>query len=183
MIGIATDFERKAGAASRWSALLARVECPLCKSPARWLALLEQGGDVGKHIKRQITETIKNLLSRKSVLSDGCSSEGIQNRTRLRHASRLFQSPADMMRVYREAARKLGLCTNCRKRKAKAGYSQCAECQKERARRKRMARRIGTKQCPCGNPAVNIWSGEYICAECMRRERANRRAMRQRKGK
>lgn len=173
MIGIATDFERKAGAASRWSALLARVECPLCKSPARWLALLEQGGDVGKHIKRQITETIKNLLSRESVLSDGCSSEGIQNRTRLRHASRLFQSPADMMRVYREAARRLGLCTNCRKRKAKAGYSQCAECQKERARRKRMARRIGTKQCPCGNPAVNIWSGEYICAECMRRERAN----------
>jgi len=78
------------------------------------------------------------------------------------------------MSAYREAARKLGLCTTCRKLKARPGYSQCGHCQKERARKKRMARRIGTKLCPCGQPAVNIWCGEYICPDCMKRERYER---------
>jgi hypothetical protein len=173
MIGIETDFDRKAGAASRCSALLARVECPLCKSPARWVALLEQGGEVGKHIKRTITQTINLLLARESVLSGACLLEGKSNRTRLRGATRRFLTNADKMRAYRHASKALGLCSNCRRRKAKPGCAQCGECQKERARRKRMARRIGTKPCPCGKPAVNIWSGEYICADCMRREQAN----------
>lgn len=148
--------------------------CPICNSPARWLALLEQGGEIGKHIKMTITQTVRQLLARESVLFDGCFSGGNPNRTRLRHASRRFLSQAEKMRAYREASRKLGLCTNCRRRQAKPGCAQCGECQKERARRKRMARRIGTKPCPCGKPAVNIWSGEYICADCMRKERPDK---------
>lgn len=146
--------------------------CPICKSPARWLALLDQEGEIGKHIKRTITETVEKLLSRASVSLGCCSLVGNTEPTRLRHASRRFSSPAKMMRVYRESARKLGLCTNCRKRQAKPGCAQCATCQKERAKRKRMARRIGTKTCPCGNPAVNIRSGEYVCASCLMKETA-----------
>lgn len=157
------------------SATTQATRCPICSSPARWLALLEQGGDLGKHIKRTITQTIARLFARGSALSDGCSGEGALRLGRLRHASRRFHTHSQLERAYRAAARKLGLCTTCRKRKAKPGYSQCGECQKERARRKRMARRIGGKRCACGQPAVNIRAGEYVCSTCLLIETRSRR--------
>lgn len=149
--------------------------CPICKSPARWVALLEQGGELGLHVKRTITRTINNMLARSSALSDGCLSEGPCSKLRLRSATRRFFSTADKMRAYRNASKSLGLCPECRRTKAPAGYVLCANCRSERARRKRMARRIGKKPCACGQPAVNILHGEYICADCWRIERGGRK--------
>lgn len=76
------------------------------------------------------------------------------------------------MKAYRAAARALGLCPECRTRKATAGFVLCGACRSERARRKRMARRIGSRKCPCGEPAVNVRSGVYICAGCQRKDAA-----------
>lgn len=141
--------------------------CPFCSSPARWVALLSQGGSTGK----STLNTIRKLLARFSLLSgDGCSSGGCKSGPRLRSATRLYTNHAELVRTRREAARALGLCTTCQRHRAAEGYAQCRHCQEARARKKRMARRIGTKRCPCGQPATNIWSGEYICPDCMRKE-------------
>lgn len=149
--------------------------CPICNSPARWVTLLEQGGELGKHIKQTITQTINKMLARASALSDGCSPREAQAKLRLRSATRRFLSTADKMRAYRNASKSLGLCPECRRTKAPAGYVLCANCRNERARRKRMGRRIGKKPCACGQPAVNILHGEYICADCWRIERGGRK--------
>jgi hypothetical protein len=149
--------------------------CPFCNSPSRWVALLEQGGELGKHIKQTITKTINNMIARGLALSDGCSSWEPETKLRLRSATRRFISQSDRNRAYRNASKSLGLCPECRRTKAPAGYVLCANCRDERARRKRMARRIGKKPCACGQPAVNILHGEYICAECWRIERGGRK--------
>jgi hypothetical protein len=145
--------------------------CPLCNSPARWVALLEQGGELGRHVKQTITQTINKMLARAEALSDGCSVRGLATKHRLRGAARRFLSSADKMRAYRNALKSLGLCPECGRTKASPGYVLCANCRSQRARRRRMARRIGKKPCACGQPAVNILRGEYICSECWRIER------------
>jgi hypothetical protein len=144
--------------------------CPFCQSPARWVALLEQGGQLGRHLKKTLTQTIIKMLARGEALSVGCSPVEPGTKLRLRSATRRFPSAADRARAYRNASRALGLCPDCRRAQATPGYALCAGCRASRARRKRMARRLGTKPCACGQPAVNILRGEYICARCYRLE-------------
>ena len=139
--------------------------CPFCNSPARWVALLAQGGAD----RKTITKTLEHFLARVSaVLRDGASLGDAKSGLRMRSATQ--RSHTDYVRAWRAANNLLGLCSYCHRRARRPGYSQCRQCQEARARKKRMARRIGSKRCPCGQPAVNIRCGEYICAECMRKE-------------
>jgi hypothetical protein len=83
---------------------------------------------------------------------------------------RHWETWADYMRDLRVARRRDGICTRCGVRRAMPGYARCGSCNRDTARTKRMGRQIGTKTCGCGRPAIDVYYGEYICAECKKIE-------------
>lgn len=90
----------------------------------------------------------------------------------IRHrGTRSWESPAVYMRARRAAYRTAGVCTACGWRTPESGRVRCHICNSWLAWKKRKRRRIGLARCPCGNPAVNVYLGEYICPECMKKER------------
>ena len=167
-----TPHDKRAGCSSPSHGSAVSPPCPICGSPARWVLLFQQRGELGL---KQLTETLTKYFARASALAvNGCSSEGTGIQLRLRSKAHRFPTHHDYTNAYREATKALGICPDCYRRKPPIGYVLCAVCRARRARKKRMARQIGKKLCGCGKPAVNVSAGEYICADCWRIEHGGR---------